>query len=101
MADRMPRRISNRLAPLQAERRYRKSEPNTMIGTVKTWLPDKHYGFISGSDGNDAFVHCSDIKDRNRKSLSVGERVQFEPQETEKGLRAANVRIVEGGQTST
>ena len=44
-------------------------------GTVKNFNNDKGYGFITGEDGKDYFVHFSDIKEGD--SLNVGDKVSF------------------------
>ncbi len=63
-----------------------------MTGTVK-WFDDaKGFGFISPEDGSkDVFVHHSAITGSGFKSLAEGQRVEFETQNTPKGLAAANV----------
>ncbi len=63
-----------------------------MTGTVK-WFDDaKGFGFITPEDGSkDVFVHHSAIQGTGFKSLAEGQRVQFETQNTPKGVAAANV----------
>ena len=40
----------------------RKAEGNNMHkGTVKKWYNDRGFGFIAGSDGQDVFVHHTDL----------------------------------------
>ncbi len=60
-------------------------------GTVK-WFDDrKGYGFIERENGEDVFVHFSNIGGEGFKSLEQGEKVSFDVQETERGLQAVNV----------
>ncbi len=61
-------------------------------GTVKWFSNEKGYGFITGADGDDVFVHFSAIEMDGYKSLTEGQRVQFEVTEGPKGKQAANVR---------
>jgi CspA family cold shock protein len=62
-------------------------------GTVKRWLNGRGYGFIGVDDREtDVFVHNSDIE--GRPSLRVGERVEFDIEETDRGPRAVNVVVV-------
>lgn len=64
-------------------------------GTVK-WFDDaKGFGFIAPEDGsNDVFVHHTGIQGDGFKSLTEGQSVEFETQNTPKGLAASNVRPV-------
>jgi CspA family cold shock protein len=56
------------------------------------WRPEKGYGFISQSDGVDVFVHHSSIQMSGYRTLTEGQEVEFDVQEGQKGLQAANVR---------
>mgnify|MGYP000319866834 len=47
-------------------------------GTVKWFNPEKGYGFISQNDGEDLFVHFSEIKMSGFKTLNEGDAVTFE-----------------------
>jgi CspA family cold shock protein len=60
-------------------------------GTVKWFNESKGFGFISGKDGKDYFVHHSNISGDGFKTLAEGEKVQFEAEQTDKGARAINV----------
>src|SRR5580658_6392508 len=61
-------------------------------GTVKWFNAEKGYGFISQSDGADVFVHHTAIQMNGYRSLEEGQQVEFDVQEGQKGLQAANVR---------
>lgn len=63
-------------------------------GTVKWFAGDKGYGFISGDDGKEVFVHFSDIQSDGYRSLEEGQRVSYETAVAEKGLKAATVVII-------
>jgi CspA family cold shock protein len=61
-------------------------------GEVKWFNDSKGYGFITPSDGSkDLFVHHSDINMQGFKTLSEGQKVEYEVTQGEKGPRAANV----------
>ena len=64
------------------------------IGTVKFFNAEKGYGFISRDEGNDVFVHYSNIQGDGFKSLSEGQRVEFDVAPGRKGEEAQNVRVV-------
>ena len=61
-------------------------------GTVKWFNAEKGYGFISQADGADVFVHHTAIQMNGYRSLEEGQQVEFDVQEGQKGLQAANVR---------
>ena len=61
-------------------------------GTVKWFNAEKGYGFITGEDGKDVFVHYSAIvQEEGYKSLDEGQAVSFDVQEGARGPQAANV----------
>ncbi len=60
-------------------------------GTVKWFNADKGYGFITGEDGQDVFVHFSAINGEGYKSLDEGQAVSYDVEQSDRGPQAANV----------
>ena len=61
-------------------------------GTVKWFSPEKGFGFILQEGGPDVFVHFSAIQGDGFKTLTEGDKVEFDITRGPKGLQAANVR---------
>ncbi len=62
-----------------------------MTGTVKWFNGEKGYGFITPAEGDDVFVHFSQIQKDGYKTLEEGEKVEFTIAEGAKGPQAENV----------
>lgn len=62
-------------------------------GTVKWFDAVKGYGFIAEDDGQDVFVHQSNILMKGFRVLEVGQRVSYQIEPTEKGNKAINVVV--------
>lgn len=60
-------------------------------GTVKWFNATKGFGFITGEDGNDVFVHWSAIQGNGYKTLDEGQAVTYDLTEGQRGMQAANV----------
>ena len=63
-------------------------------GTVKWFNGEKGFGFIAQTEGEDVFVHFSEIEGSGYKSLEENQAVEFEITQGPKGLQAARVRAL-------
>ncbi len=63
-------------------------------GKVKWFNEKKGFGFIEQDNGQDLFVHYSSIQGENFKTLKEGQRVSFEVEDTPKGPKAKNVKVI-------
>ena len=63
-------------------------------GVVKEYDRLKGFGFITGDDGEDYFVHVSGLREHfKRKGLRGGQKVSFDIDRDIKGDKAVNVRV--------
>ncbi len=60
-------------------------------GKVKWFSNQKGYGFITGEDGKDVFVHHTAIQGEGYKTLEEGQSVEFEVVSGPKGQQASKV----------
>ena len=63
-----------------------------MQGIVKFFSDEKGYGFITSANGEELFVHHSNIDGTGFKTLAEGQPVEFEVGPGRKGQEARNVR---------
>ncbi len=61
-----------------------------MKGNIKWYNARKGYGFITGEDGKEVFVHRTALT--TETSLNEGDEVQFDIENTERGLQAKNIK---------
>ncbi len=62
-------------------------------GTVKWFDGQKGFGFIEREGGADVFAHYSAITSGGYKSLTEGQRVEFDVTQGQKGPNAENICI--------
>ena len=60
-------------------------------GTGKWFNAEKCFGFITGQDGKDVFVHFSAIQTDGFKTLEEGQAVNYDVEDGARGLQAVNV----------
>ncbi len=71
------------------------SSNNSETGIVKWFNDSKGFGFITPEQGGkDLFAHFKEIRGEGFKSLSEGQRVQFEITQGQKGPQASNIRVI-------
>jgi len=63
-------------------------------GKVKWFNDAKGFGFITGDDGIDCFVHFSAIKGAGHRSLNDGDAVRYDVVSAPKGPQATNVEVI-------
>ena len=63
-----------------------------MTGKVKWFNAAKGYGFITGDDGKEVFVHFSSIQSEGYKTLDDGQAVEYDVNDGDKGPQAVNVK---------
>lgn len=64
-------------------------------GKIKKLVRDRGFGFISDTDGREVFFHRSGILETSFEGLNEEQAVEFEIENSPKGPRAINVRIVQ------
>ena len=63
-------------------------------GRVKWFSDEKGFGFIEQENGQDVFVHHSSIEMEGFRSISEGQQVEFDIEQSDRGPRATNVRLI-------
>jgi CspA family cold shock protein len=63
-----------------------------MKGKVKMFNTGRGFGFITGDDGKDVYVHTTAIE--GGAALAIGDAVEYEVESSDRGLRAKGVKKV-------
>jgi CspA family cold shock protein len=62
-------------------------------GVVKWFDNERGFGFISINEGDDVFLHHSQVKEKgHNKDIHEGESVSFDIVQSQKGASAVNVQ---------
>ena len=64
-------------------------------GTIARLLLDKGFGFIRDECGTELFFHRGSVRGAVFELVREGQRVEFTPEESQKGPRAGDVRLVD------
>ncbi len=62
-------------------------------GTVKFFNGMRNFGFITGEDGKEYFVHGSGVKEGT--ALKEGDKVSFKAVQGDRGMKAEGVEKIE------
>jgi CspA family cold shock protein len=72
-----------------------KEDQKMATGIVKWFNDSKGFGFVTqDGGGEDVFCHQSAIQATGFRSLSEGQKVEFDVKKGPKGLQAENVRVI-------
>ncbi len=66
-----------------------------MQGTVRKFDSERGWGFISGDDGSDIFLHINALKKAGIDLIEVGDRMDAEVESTPKGMRVRRINSFE------
>jgi cold shock CspA family protein len=61
-------------------------------GSIKWFNGTKGFGFITGDDGAEVFVHYRNVEGLGKRSIKPGQRVGYSVVASDKGPQADNVR---------
>ncbi|MFT7615440.1 MAG: CspA family cold shock protein [Candidatus Woesearchaeota archaeon] len=68
-----------------------------MNGKVKFFKSDKQFGFVTDDNDTDYFVHVSGFADENMV-LRAGDDVTFDTEDTDRGVKAVNIKKAESSE---
>jgi len=62
-------------------------------GTIKKLVRERGFGFISDTDGRELFFHQSGLIEAKYDTLTEGQKVSFEVEQSPKGPRAVQIAL--------
>ena len=84
------RRLQDYSKQKRGEVKYHEEPPR---GRVSKLFPEKGYGFLTASDGQEIYFHKNSVLGVTFESLEIGMQVRYAADLGEKGLQATTVRI--------
>lgn len=93
-----PQQKKDKPAPKAApQKKAASDDADYETGQVKWFDSKKGFGFIQRDNGEEIFVHHRSIEDtgQGRRRLRDGQAVEFRVEETDKGLQAEDVQVLE------
>lgn len=71
-------------------------KPDRGRGTVKSWLPDRFFGFIIPDDpsAEDLFFHREQLEAAGIDEVRKGDRIQYRRIDSNKGPRAVDLELI-------
>lgn len=70
--------------------KWNKKQQKMNKGTVKFFNDAKGFGFITGEDGQEIFVHVTGLK----QDIRENDQVTYDTESGRKGLNAVNVSVI-------
>ena len=61
-------------------------------GKVRFYDDEKGFGFITGDDGQDVFLHSSVLQKAGRQDVQQGEKVALDVRDGQRGRQAVNLK---------
>ena len=63
----------------------------TLEGSIKWFNGTKGFGFITGDDGTEVFVHFRSVNGLGKRSIKPGQRVTYKVTDSDRGPQAEDV----------
>ena len=64
-------------------------------GKVNNFNPDHDFGFLKGEDKNKVFFHGSEVENKTRNEIEIGQQVEYQIAQGMKGPQAVKIRVID------
>ncbi|UQS85540.1 cold shock domain-containing protein [Apilactobacillus apisilvae] len=64
-------------------------------GKVNNFNPEHGFGFLKGQDKNKVFFHTSAVSNKKAADIKIGEAVEYQIAEGQKGQQAVKITFLE------